>query len=279
MGVFDQVAGFIQGEGVAVPTEQIAGGFFSGIKYLLMVGVAFLIGVMIYKLQIQYNIKVMLRFYRGGKLIKVKFDRGREFTDNQGKKKIKLWGLRKTTPSVEQRYRYVIGKKEFMEFAVDDNSELHPMESFFEMMEKKKKVAQEDLLTDKQISRKRKDLERECKAESKGKTKEEKAEIKGKYKGMLNDYLGELIEVPTTKGGVRIVPQERIGWMLQESRILEEKIRSKNRVTELLRVALPYATLAICFLMVYFATKHISGTAAGVGSALGQIAQNCLGGG
>lgn len=279
MGFFDTVGNFMtSGEVGQIPTGAIITNMSLVIKWVIGLGAVALLGIIFYKFQIQYNLKVRLKFYRGGKLIKIKDDKARELVDKQGKRKLKLFWLQKTTPLPEQKYRYVFGKKDYYEFAIDDNGELHPLETEFEVLNITKEVEMRDILTEEQIKAKTRELVKQLKKESKGKTKKEKLELIEKYKKLRLEFLSKKKEVREVHASIKPIPQERIAWMLQENRIIEDKIRAKNRLDKYLPYIVPIVAYTMLFLLYYFGMKHLAGIAGEVGSGLREVAR-AMGGG
>lgn len=105
--------------------------FFGKIAFYMIV--AFTIGVAVYKLWIQYKVKVTVRKEIGGGAFEVVHDRAKIVVDKQNKLKLVLFKTRKdkkpvTAPVPEARFKTKIGKKDHYEFVIDDNGQLHPVE-------------------------------------------------------------------------------------------------------------------------------------------------------
>jgi len=247
-------------------------------KIIVPFAVIAFMGLVFWKFYVQYKIKIRLKYYQAGNLIKIKDDRARILTDKQGKRKLKLFKLQRTTPVPELKFRSVLGRADYYEFRVDDNGELHPYMDVSKI-EGVKKVPRADIITKGERVAKDKELYALLQKESKGKKSAEKKALKEIYKKKKADWLNELIETPDVKARLLPIPQERIAWMISENKILEDKIIRKGKFERLLPLIAPIIAYVTLFLLFYFGMKHLAGIAGSVGAGLEAIAKNCLGGG
>ena len=260
-------------------------GFFG--KIIFYFAIVFMIGFFVYYFLFRFNIRVSIKKYGArGKLVDIKKDVARVVVDKQGKKKLSLFKMRKTTPLPNLTYRQKIGKYDYYEFVEDDNGELYPCETDFqyvigehEMEVKPKKgafgkfIAEND--EDKEVIAR---LEAEYGVKIKlEKNKLEKVKLRQEMNKAIEEALTKTVMVRDGKAIVKAIPQERIAWLLQESQIIEEKIKKKDEMWDRVKFLAPYFGIVIMFLIAFFGFKYLSEGMSSVGSALSAVSNNCLG--
>lgn len=134
-GLLDKISGGVQG--LAKGKIGIPGGVGGTIMFwfrtVFWVGVVVFVGLIIWKFVLQYNIRIRVLVRSGGKLVDIKHDRAKVVEDEQGKRKLVLWKMRKgksqlTTPVPSQSYKYKCGRQDYYDLWLDDNFVLHPVE-------------------------------------------------------------------------------------------------------------------------------------------------------
>jgi len=106
--------------------------FFGKIAFYL--GVFFFGGVLLWKFYLQYKIRVTIKKEIGGGGVDVVRDMARMIIDEQGKEKLAFYKTRKgkepiTCPLPPAKYKGKIGKKDYYEFWLDDNNQVHPIDT------------------------------------------------------------------------------------------------------------------------------------------------------
>jgi len=101
------------------------------LQLLVWVAVLALGGIIVYKIFIEYNIKVSLRYMtRGGSIVDIKRDKAKLVKDKQGKTKLEflLNKKLKCPPIPRLKYKYKSGSSDYYEFVIDDNGSMFPCE-------------------------------------------------------------------------------------------------------------------------------------------------------
>ena len=248
---FEGIQNFMQGgniDAASLGVQGLEGLAFLG-KIIFYFTIAAGIVIVYWKFYLQYKIRVTIDMQEGGKIINTKYDKAREYVDEQGKHKLKLFKMRRTTPLPEKQYRYRFGKLAAYHFVEDDNTELHPVLKNYRYTGSTHPLRTQRVM---------------------GTTR---------FGKILAGKQFEDDEVRDVKAEMVMIPQERKAWMLMENRNLENKIKQKDRAKELLQLAIPIVAYTTAFLIFFFGFKHLSNIGASVGSALGDVAKACLGGG
>lgn len=123
-GALKNIGNFETGE-VGGKLMQV-GGFIGKIAFFTVIVSS--IGLIYWKLFIQYRDRALVRVVKGGKVVDVKWDNVRDFEDEQGKRKLKFFKLKQAMPFEGTKYAYKYGKKNFYDVWQDDNGQLHPCE-------------------------------------------------------------------------------------------------------------------------------------------------------
>ena len=280
MGIFDGVAGALQGESInanAIGVGLAKSTAFFG-KLVFYFGMVFMIGFFVYYFLFRFNIRILIKKYgAGGKLIDIKKDFARIVKDRQGKTKLSTFKTRKTTPLPELKYRQKVGKYDYYEFIEDDNGELYPIETEFGFVGFKKKVIKEKEMTPELKAEIMEIKQDYTKAIKETKDKNEKRELLNEMQKIVGEAMREEVDVDVLEAKMRAIPQQRIAWLLQESQIIEDKLKKKDENWERIKFLAPYFGLIIMFLIAFFGFQYLSQGMSSVASALSSVANNCLG--
>ena len=193
------------------------------LKIVLYVGLLIIGGVLFWKFVYQYKISARVKVKVAGKVVEVIDDRCKDVIDEQGKRKLEFFKLRKTTPVPQLRYRYfkkgMFRTRQTYEFELHDNGELYPI---------------------------------------------------------------DLVDVdPTTKKMIEQVsiPEDRVGWRFQESKLLEKKLERQTVWDKYKQEIIVFSSMVVAFLICYFAFKEVGGGLKSIAGGMQDVARACLGGG
>lgn len=98
-------------------------------SWIVIVGFALLF---YWKFFMQYKVRVGIKIKVGKNILDVKEDKAKIVEDDQGKRKLVLWKMRKgkvayTCPVPESKFKFKKGKQDYYELILDDNDYLHPI--------------------------------------------------------------------------------------------------------------------------------------------------------
>lgn len=215
--------------------------------FLWMIGVVF-ICICIYKFILQYKVKITIKTRIGNGGIEVKHDRAKIIVDDQNKKKLQLFKMRKgkmaiTCPIPESIYKSKIGKSDHYELWLDDNYQMHPIDV------KEKKTLKENIkavLSPKKI---------------------DGSEFLSPVKPPVVDEDKAFM--------LKIRPQERDAWARFEDKALREKYRKKDTLEKYLPSAILMMAMITAFLIWFFAAKQLGSGLNNLASQFAQVASAC----
>jgi len=193
---------------------------------------------------------------QGGQIKRIIEDKVREIVDDDGKVILQTLKTRSgkfkfRTPKPENKYCYAGKKGIHYFFEMDDNSNLQPM-----------KIGVQQFLAS-FVSKK---------------AKGEVSEINRYNYDMVNEKLFPIpIEASDSdrRAFLKIVPQDLQVWSYNEKKKNQDKFKKRDKLLALLQLIAPVATMAICFLIIYFAIKSTGAVCGGMAGALQDVARTC----
>jgi len=235
-------------------------GFFIKI-FLWLIGFVFL-GLIYFKLVVEYKVKVTILSRIGGGGIEVRKDRAKIVLDKQNKRKLQLFKLRKgkaaiTLPVPEAYYKSKIKKADHYFLWLDDNYQLHPMEN---IKGDKKKMGLKDYV--KRI------------LPSKENKKTDPIDASTDENLRLTPILSPLVSKDEEQL-LAIRPQERDAWARAEDKLILERYKKKDMMEKYLPAGILFMAMIISFLIFFFGFKQMGAGMSEIAKQFAQIASSC----